>query len=42
MCAGGRAIHVAGFDVMFVCRRSVFEELQQRPPKCVCDRDELR
>ena len=42
MCAGGCAIHVAGFDVMFVCRRSVFEELQQRGPKCVCDRDELR
>ena len=33
---------VAGFDVMFVCRLSVFEELQQRPPKCVCDCDEPR
>ena len=26
MCAGGCALHVAGFDVMFVCRRSVFNK----------------
>ena len=43
MCAAICAIHVAGFDVMFVCRRSVFKKrLQQMPPKCVSDHRKRR
>ena len=42
MCVERCAIHVAGFVVMFGCRRSVFEELQQRPPECVSDHDMRR
>ena len=42
MCVERCAIHVAGFVVMFACRRSVFEELQQRPPECVSDHDMRR